>query len=60
MCCPNWSTEKSNLDQFEVQPSMRNAATLDLPSGRNVLTVHILTGRNMNLAYFDFRPAAEK
>jgi len=33
---------------------------LDLPAGRNVLTVHILTGGNMNLAYFDFRPAAEK
>jgi Carbohydrate binding module (family 6) len=38
----------------------RNAVTLDLPAGRNVLTVHILTGGNMNLAYFDFRPAAEK
>jgi hypothetical protein len=38
----------------------RNAVTLDLPAGRNVLTVHILTGGNMNLAYFDFRPAAEE
>jgi hypothetical protein len=39
---------------------LRNAVTLDLPAGRNVLTVHIVTGGNMNLAYFDFRPAAEK
>jgi hypothetical protein len=39
---------------------LRNAVVLDLPAGRNVLTVHILTGGNMNLAYFDFRPAAEK
>jgi hypothetical protein len=39
---------------------LRNAVTLDLPAGRNVLTVHIVTGGNMNLAYFDFRAAAEK
>jgi hypothetical protein len=39
---------------------LRNAVVLDLPAGRNVLTVHILTGGNMNLAYLDFRPAAEK
>jgi hypothetical protein len=39
---------------------LRNAVTLDLAAGRNVLTVHIVTGGNMNLAYFDFRPTAEK
>jgi hypothetical protein len=39
---------------------LRNAVTLDLPAGRNVLTVHIVTSGNMNLAYFDFRAAAEK
>ena len=39
---------------------LRNAVTLDLPAGRNVLTVHIVTAGNMNLAYFDFRAAAEK
>jgi Carbohydrate binding module (family 6) len=39
---------------------LRNAVGLDLPAGRNVLTVHILTSGQMNLAYFDFRPAAEK
>jgi hypothetical protein len=39
---------------------LRNAAMLQLPAGRNVLTVHILTGGNMNLASFDFRPAAKK
>jgi hypothetical protein len=39
---------------------LRNAITLDLPAGRSVLTVHIVTGGNMNLAYFEFRPAAEK
>jgi hypothetical protein len=39
---------------------LRNAATLQLAAGRSVLTVHILTGGNMNLAYFDFRPAAKK
>jgi len=39
---------------------LRNAVVLDLAAGRNVLTVHIMTGGNMNLAYFDFRPAAEK
>ena len=39
---------------------LRNAVTLDLPAGRNVLTVRILTGGNMNLAYLDFRAAAQK
>ena len=39
---------------------LRNAVGLDLPAGRNVLTVHILTSGQMNLAYFDFRPAAGK
>jgi hypothetical protein len=31
---------------------------LRLSTGRNVLTVHILTEGNMNLAWFDFKPAA--
>jgi Carbohydrate binding module (family 6) len=39
---------------------LRDAVELDLPAGRNVLTVHIVTSGNMNLAYFDFRSAAEK
>jgi hypothetical protein len=39
---------------------LRNAATLRLSAGRNVLTVHILTGGQINLAYFDFRPAAKR
>jgi hypothetical protein len=39
---------------------LRDAVMLHLPAGRNVLTVHILTGGQMNLAYFDFRPAAKK
>jgi hypothetical protein len=39
---------------------LRNAAMLRLSAGRNVLTVHILTGGQINLAYFDFRPAAKK
>ncbi len=39
---------------------LRNAAMFRLSAGRNVLTVHILTGGQLNLAYFDFRPAAKK
>jgi hypothetical protein len=31
---------------------------VQLPAGQSVLTVHILTQGNMNLASFDFRPAA--
>jgi Carbohydrate binding module (family 6) len=46
--------------QWHHWNTLRNAATLDLPAGRNVLTVRILTSGNMNLAYFDFRPTAEK
>lgn len=39
---------------------MKRLAVVSLAKGKHVLTIHILTNGNMNLAYFDFTPAAKR